>query len=848
MARSIDDFWKILEEIQGTDTDLTEAVKALARNEKTVSDRLFSNVIDQSAYNSADYQRTRSFLRDWYATHRSLTSFQANINDIYQLPNDQLDTLFQSFGYNLSTSLRHPVSNEAPSDKVNLFLDLVNLYKIKGTPKALLSVLTYYGLVDVDLYEISLQFDDRLGGDINDLVFKGNVVAGTTEDPSPLYFNYNLLTQRDPHWMQTESQIRNLFDNNDINFPSTTPYFAVKPLFDEKATDAATGIIRRKVQDRYDTWQAAGFPSENTNPVLPQDTIITITGDQCSLLTLYLSCIYTFNKEFSVGSSITSETRFVIYSGDKVEAIDIIDEFKELTEVAPASRDDQKIRYNTYLQLFSRLQSTNFLQTSTDAGNLLAVLNPVVKSNLDLLALDNVTVLGTLLRDLGEWVRANLSYGFINMSYILFGIDSLFAQIRDVVEFFKPYRARLVPVEMLEFRNRVFNSILLDDRIEFDLDHEFHDFLVGDSIACCPDSTCSLFTHSREYFDCGSYFDIGAVTDLPKELQIDVEYSPRDYMKCPHEDTTGFVISEIISLTYLNVLTEPIPSGVNSHTINLFTSQASTNYGIGLSIRFDQSIDPLAPLEQFAYLVTEKSTSSFTVSFSGTIPNNSYFIDWYVIDSTYSGSVVLAEDSTSAIINIDCTSTNYVVSGTLTNYIDTSASIYAFSISDRTPTSFKVNFSGPLSSPNYKFDYFLCANDVDGIKEILDSDTVSVSFAHPISHPVYPLITAIEGDDLFTWTVVNKSRYGFDVRLSGSTDSTAGYNLLWAIPDQSVPRIDEFQYFQTGGFRHFDEGGTFDCTYSSDIIFIEIQKADPLYLLQENGFKLLLEDGGGILL
>jgi hypothetical protein len=153
MARSIDDFWKLLEEIQGSSTDLTEAVKSIAKNEKTVSETLFSNIIDQPAYNSQDYQRIRAFLRDWYAALRSLTSFQSNINDIYQLPNDQLDELFQSFGFNLSTSLRYPVSNESPPDKINLFLYLVNLYKIKGSPQALLNVLRYYGLVDVDLYE-----------------------------------------------------------------------------------------------------------------------------------------------------------------------------------------------------------------------------------------------------------------------------------------------------------------------------------------------------------------------------------------------------------------------------------------------------------------------------------------------------------------------------------------------------------------------------------------------------------------------------------------------------------------------------------------------------------------------
>ena len=162
MARTIDDFWKILAEIQGESTDLTEAVKAIAQNEKTTAERLFGTIIDQPAFNSQDYQRLRSFLRDLYAAHRSVTSFQANISDVYQMPNDQLDDLFQSFGYDLSSSLKNATNNEAPLNKVNFFLDLVNLYKIKGTPQAVVDVLQYYGIVDVDLYESTMDVMDNL--------------------------------------------------------------------------------------------------------------------------------------------------------------------------------------------------------------------------------------------------------------------------------------------------------------------------------------------------------------------------------------------------------------------------------------------------------------------------------------------------------------------------------------------------------------------------------------------------------------------------------------------------------------------------------------------------------------
>jgi len=549
MAFNINDFWKILSVIQGGTTDLTDAIEAIAKAEKTTAEKLFSNIIDQPAYNTQDYQRMRGFLRDWYASNRTLVTYQSNISDVYQMPNDQLDDLFQSFGYNLSSSLRNPVTNDAPVEKVNFFLDLVNLYKIKGTSQALISVLQYYGVTDVDIYEMSLQFEDRATKNIHDLIFKGKVITGTTGDTSPIYLPYDLLTLEDPHWLQTEAQIRQLYTKTNINFPSQSPYFAVKPLFDEEAMDAATGMLARKIQDQYVVWQAAGFPPEDITPTLPQDSVITITGDQCSALTLYLSCIYIFNKDYNVGSPADI---FVCYDGTSTDSTIILNEFRTLTGSA-SSRSDWLNRWYTYLDQFTRDIGDNFLQDHNDAEIVLSILNPTVKANLDSLVDSHSTILGTLLNDLGEWVRNNISYGFINMSYILFGIDSLFTRLSDVINFFKPYRARLIPLESIEFSNRLFNSIIIEDSLSLGVGFDIHDFITGDSSPCCTGNVTSCIDavvgdpiYSREYFDCGSNFDIGAVVD--KELFIEQEEIITDQFACPN-DGSSFVVSEVLSGT-----------------------------------------------------------------------------------------------------------------------------------------------------------------------------------------------------------------------------------------------------------------------------------------------------------
>ena len=849
MARTIDDFWKLLQEIQGTSTDLTESVKAIAKNEKTISANLFGNVIDQIAHNSRDYQRIRGFLRDWYAAHRSLTSFQSNASDVYQMPNDQLDDLFQSFGYNYSSTLRDPTSNNAPLNKVNFFLDLVNLYKIKGTPQALVEVLQYYGITDVDLYEMSLQLEDRLDKDPDDLIFKGKIVAGTSGDISPIYLPFDLLTQGDPHWLQTESQIRNLFSNSVINFPSQTPYFALKPLFDEEAIDAATGILQRLVQDQYQEWQDAGAPPEDTNPVLDQNAVMTITGDQCSMLTLYLTTIHVFEKQYTVGSPAS---RFVCYDGTNTDSIDIIQEFRDLTGVV-SDRADIKQKYLQYIDTFSRDIILNFLQSKFDAGAVLANLNPTVKANIDGLATDLNTVLGSLLTDLGEWVRANISYGFINMSYILFGIDALFSNLRSIIEFFKPYRARLVPLEMIQLRNRLLNSIRVEDdgnEIDHHAEIEFHDYLVGDSQACCSDSTCSELLHPREYYDCGSYHDIGAVTDIPQNLFIEYHDSIYDALRCPVSDTTGFVVSELLDVVALGPYSSAIPVGATELAVSFESTRADTNYSIVASLRNDT---PSEVQYVYNFLLTDKQTSGFSINFSGVIASENYYLDWYVVDSTSSSANVVPLDfgeSSKTITVPNLCGSNYNVLISLVNTVDEPASIYGHSVNQKSLNEFEVNFSGPMDSSNFQLEWMICEGIQYGNQSIPNgASEVTVNLTSALSHNHYPVLINVSTDStsefIISGIVKSRSNNSFNVLLSAPVTSS-NYQISWLIPDETLPPIYDMNYYQTGGFRDFDSEGVFDCTHGFDYFTFTIENITG-FLLQENGDYLLQEDGDKII-
>ena len=590
-----DTFWEIFTAVTGgSTTNLTEAMRAIAQAERTKANSYFVNVIDQIPHNTEDYQRLRSFLIDLYATQRSIANYSSQLTDPRSMANEQLDELFRSFGFPFSTILRQ-ASPEPLDSKINLFLDLVNLYKIKGTPQGLLEVLQYYGVPQLDIYSFWL----RLNASGN-LEFRGNVVAGTTVNPSTTTLDYGLLTSTDPHWLYTESQIKTLNQNNLINLPSKTPYIGIQPIAE---IGAETAILTRKIQDQYFDYEASG-------DLPPQDAEITILGEVVSLLELYLSLIYTFYKEYDVGG--TDGTNFVCYDGSATLVADIISEYDSIVGGPVTSRQNILDRLAQYYDKFTRQKPENFLQTRSSAEAILQVINPGLITSLDAVADPVDVVLNSLLKDLANWVRNNIGFGFVNLGFVLSGLQAFFEDLTPVINFFKPYRARLIILESLAIKNRLFNSIFVEDRFDFTTDFEFRDYITGDSKACCsnPDlgATCdstALQYYSRATFDCGSYFDIGAATDIrPNSFLIpEIDQTFEDRFRCSFStDSTALVQSEEVagdfsslgfdSTTATSVPGDPFPEYHQSGGFEPFDTGASFDCTHGFD-RVEITVFPL---------------------------------------------------------------------------------------------------------------------------------------------------------------------------------------------------------------------------------------------------------------
>jgi len=544
---TVDNFWDILTAASGeTVNGMTEVLDSLAKDSKAKGQLYFDLVLGGAPPgNENDWLRLRSFFLDWYAAHQTIGSATSQITDPRTLSNPDLDELFRSFGYNYSTQLKGPDTN--PIDlKINFFLDLVNLYKRKGTPQALVEVLQYYGVTKLDIYEFFIKLESA-----NSLIFEGTAIAGTSSNPSKLVFDYDRLTSDDPHWLYTEEQILQIHQTNNINLPSKTPYLGVRPVASIDGSEI--GILVRLVQDQFQYYLDNGIPPT-------ANAEVSEFGEVVSLLELYLSILYIFIKQYNVGQVGDG---FICYDGTNTLIADIIEEYESVT-TKPTTRAGILTGLASYYDTFSREAPRNFLQNQSDAETYLTTINPTLKTLLDGSTLTDSELLFSLMKDLSSWIRINLGYGFLNMGFIMFGLDSFFDDLKPVINFFKPYRARLLLLELLQISNPLLNAIVVEDtndtvKVEFPI----HDYITGDGNPCCTeknidatdccticlnDSTTVLY-YQRETYDCNSYHDIGAATDIGQnDFFPFIEDTHRSTLVCipPDLDSTAIVHNEVI--------------------------------------------------------------------------------------------------------------------------------------------------------------------------------------------------------------------------------------------------------------------------------------------------------------
>lgn len=494
-----EDFLKIFAYLQdGTASDLDLNTLKLALSEQIKSKSFIENTIDQTIFATDDYKRLKAFLVDWYSSHRTMITTQKNVSDIYSIPENHLNELFYSFGFTDADGLKYmPYEN-----KILFFYDLVNLYKIKGTPYAIFKILNYFNIPNVEVCEYWLQKNSS-----SKLVLQarpvytslGNNSIGRTD----VDFN---VTVADPHWFLTESQIEALLTTNNIRLPSKTPYFGIRPVYTTEDVFCIIAYLARKVQDDYDIWNSGGTLEKNIRCSL---------GMEVSFLELYLGLIYIFKTYYNTSGVIDGSKDFVCYDGTTLPEYDILKEYYNTYNRRPLIRSDILVYQNTFNDIFTRKLNTHFLYDTFDVGIFLEAISSDFKAEIDYRTTSGsqFECVNLLLQDLSTWIRDNVDVNASSIANFISDFSGLSSwYLEGTINFFKPYRSRLLFVEnVFSIYRPVDDTVIPEDVVSQPTITETKvDFDTANGLPGFYDDSTSLNYYSREHLDCGSYFDLGA--------------------------------------------------------------------------------------------------------------------------------------------------------------------------------------------------------------------------------------------------------------------------------------------------------------------------------------------------
>jgi hypothetical protein len=505
-------------------------LQAIAEDSKAKATTLFNESIDQVCHSTDDYKRLKNFLIAWYSSLKTFPTTMKNVSDIRVLPDDHLNELFKSFGFT------DALMDIPKSSKVDFFYDLVNLYKIKGSPESIERALTYFGIPNVDIMEFWLQYNEE-----RQLVLRPELLTNYGKNDAVKDLSFNYITNQDPHWMLNEDRVNQLFLQNKIAFPSKTPYFGIRPTIQlvGNIINPVMCLLTRIVLDQYDAFIAGNPPVKDTR--LPTVDVLV------SILDLYLGVIYAFNMAYPHIFDPTALYTYVYngpftdpLTGEPITYSQIITEFDTIL-----SRANTKIRADInptrilFNDTFTRLRSTNFLTALDTAGTVLATTNSSLKQIID----DNFNVnnkdyiLQFLVKNLIVWLQVNITMATPNLLVTMFGF-SVLDYVTKVIDFFKPYRSRLILIEdAFTIQLPALDTVITEDYFNsagIDLVETIYDFDTGDGSPGYPE----IFTDFEPVYSTPPDIDARRINNIYVDST--------GVVKCDYIDSTAYTLVENI--------------------------------------------------------------------------------------------------------------------------------------------------------------------------------------------------------------------------------------------------------------------------------------------------------------
>lgn len=438
--------------------------KQIGYSEKQKVIDFFETIIDQPAFMTNDHKRLRKLLIDWYSAHRATVTHTRQSLDPHSMASEALNEMIRCFGF------PYPHKIVSSNLKAQFILDIIELYKKKGTPRVLVKALqTYFGLKDIVLSEWWIHHNG-----INDTFYaKAHPIIPRSFRTDPRLsqeLSYGTFIRNKPLWQLTEDKLRELYDECVITLPSITTYISMNGTLNVLDINIALTILNRKIQETYEFWLSTG--TINNNVYLSSLTSV------CSLLSLVLAITYLFNSQ-----NASTDPSYLFYNGyfaplditdddgnrDDIDDVDynlIIDEYKALT-IRPTSKSQRENLLEQRYDRFTEVAATQSVTTALgDAGNYLEQIHPDFKEEIDKWISrggDIDSLISSLLEDLDFHMMNNMEIIDFPISYLIIGAP-IEEYLKDVIDFFKPYHTLL-----RDFTNILaFDDPLGDSQLESD--------------------------------------------------------------------------------------------------------------------------------------------------------------------------------------------------------------------------------------------------------------------------------------------------------------------------------------------------------------------------------------------
>jgi len=255
----------------------------------------FDNTIRQNAYLNTRNDRILELILDLQSSVRTMDDQISNITNPDAMDNETISRLLEQFGfynhYLMSTDV-----------KKRFIFDLASLYKAKGTPETLKTIINYVFFLNAEIVEYWLLKDRYTGR----LFFRGYPVSqsDTAQNIGTVIKEYEEVV--DVFWRYEKSQIESIDAITPRGLPSMSPYFTLAIDLDLGAMTKGINFLSSESVKLMDIYSSGDLEEYNKYKIwsVGQEQKFFITP-----LEALLGACYMYNKKYDRNLPVTVDEK-----------------------------------------------------------------------------------------------------------------------------------------------------------------------------------------------------------------------------------------------------------------------------------------------------------------------------------------------------------------------------------------------------------------------------------------------------------------------------------------------------------------------------------------------------------